>query len=115
MTASLTPTNGVSVFSYLNPANPVIVKNAYTYLSTAVTGTQTVPLLTATEGGTTYAIASVYSAPSGATTVGVAPGGWENLAISADNNPELTHSLLLGYGIVTGSPRAYSWASARST
>jgi hypothetical protein len=100
VTASLTPTNGVSVFSYLNPANPVIVKNAYTYLSTAVAGTQTLPLLTATEGGTTYAIASVYTAPSGATTVGVAPGGWENLAISADNNPELTHSLLLGYGVV---------------
>ena len=36
----------------------------------------------------------------GATTVGVAPGGWENLAISADNNPELTHTLLLGYGVV---------------
>ena len=96
----MTPTNGASVFSYLNTANPVIVKNAYTYLSTAVAGTQTVPLLTATEGGTTYAIASIYTAPAGATTLGVAPGGWENLTITADNNPELTHTLLLGYGIV---------------
>ena len=26
--------------------------------------------------------------------------GWENLAISADGNPELTHSLLMGYGVV---------------
>ena len=26
--------------------------------------------------------------------------GWENLAVSADGNPELTHTLLLGYGVV---------------
>jgi uncharacterized repeat protein (TIGR01451 family) len=91
---------GAGVFSYLNSANPVIVKNAYTYLSTPVPGTQTVPLLNATEGAGNYAIASTYAAPAGATTVGVAPGGWENLAISADNNPELTHTLLMGYGVV---------------
>ena len=49
--------------------------------------TQTVPLLMATEGP--YAIASTYTGD-----------GWENLAISADGNPELTHSLLMGYGVV---------------
>jgi hypothetical protein len=88
VTATFTPT-GAGLFSYLNSANPVIIKNAYTYLSTPVAGTQTTPLLTAIEGGNTYAIASTYTG-----------AGWENLAISADGNPELTHSLLLGYGIV---------------
>ena len=47
-----------------------------------------------------YAIVSTYTAPAGATSVGVAPGGWENLAIIGDSNPELTHTLLLGYGVV---------------
>ena len=42
----------------------------------------------ATDG--TYTLASVYTAPH----------GWENLAITADSNPELTHTLLLGYGVV---------------
>ena len=32
--------------------------------------------------------------------MGVTPGGWENLAITADSNPELTHTLLMGYGVV---------------
>jgi uncharacterized repeat protein (TIGR01451 family) len=86
VTATFTA-SGASVFSYLNAANPVIVKNAYTYLSTPNAGTQTVPLLMATEGP--YAIASTYTGD-----------GWENLAISADGNPELTHSLLMGYGVV---------------
>ena len=86
VTATFTA-SGAGVFSYLNAANPVIVKNAYTYLSTPNAGTQTVPLLMATEGP--YAIASTYTGD-----------GWENLAISADGNPELTHSLLMGYGVV---------------
>jgi hypothetical protein len=80
---------GKGLFSYLNTTNPVIIKNAYTYLSTPVAGPQTVPLLTATENGTTYAIASTFTG-----------AGWENLTISADGNPELTHTLLLGYGVV---------------
>lgn len=82
-------TIGAGLFSYLNTTSPVIIKNAYTYLSTPVAGPQTVPLLTATENGTTYAIASTFTG-----------AGWENLAISADGNPELTHTLLLGYGVV---------------
>lgn len=80
---------GAGFFSYLNTSNPVVIRNAYTYFSTPVAGPQTVPLLTATEGGTTYAIASTYTRD-----------GWENIAISADGNPELTHTLLLGYGVV---------------
>ena len=40
--------SGAGVFSYLNAANPVIVKNAYTYLSRRpMPVTQTVPLLMA--------------------------------------------------------------------
>lgn len=88
VTATFTPA-GVGFFNYLNTSTPVIIKNAFTYLSTPVAGPQTVPLLTATEGGTTYAIASTYTRD-----------GWENMAISADGNPELTHTLLLGYGVV---------------
>jgi uncharacterized repeat protein (TIGR01451 family) len=80
---------GAGVFSYLNSASPVIVKNAYTYLATPVAGTQTVPLLNATEGAGNYAIASTYTGD-----------GWENLTITADSNPELTHALLTGYGVV---------------
>ena len=99
VTGTLTP-SGANVFSYLNSASPVIVKNAYTYLATPAVGAQTVPLLSATEGTGTFAIASTYAAPAGATTVGVAPGGWENLAITADSNPEVTHALLMGYGVV---------------
>ena len=47
----------------------------------------TVPLLQTPDART---IASVHTAPQ----------GWQNLAIATDNNPELTHSLLLGYGVV---------------
>lgn len=89
--ATFTPA-GAGLFSYLNTSSPVVIKNAYTYLSTLstpVAGTQTVPLLTTTEGRATYAIASTYTRD-----------GWENMAISADGNPELTHTLLLGYGVV---------------
>ena len=86
--ATLTAT-GAGVFSYLNAANAVLVKNAYTYLATPVAGPQTVPLLSASENGQTYAIASTF-----------AGDGWLNLALTTDQNPELTHSLLLGYGVV---------------
>lgn len=88
VSASFTAT-GAGFFSYLNTANPVIIKNAFTYLSTPNAGPQTVPLLTATENGISYAIVSTFSG-----------AGWENIAISADGNPELNHTLLLGYGIV---------------
>lgn len=92
VTATFTAT-GQQVFSYLNVANPIVFKNAagsslFTYPSTPVAGTAAVPLLMATDG--VNSMASVYHAPD----------GWQNLTLSADSNPELTHSLLLGYGVV---------------
>ena len=92
VTGTLTPT-GQQVFSYLNTANPISFKNApgtslTTYPSTPVSSTTAVSLLQAADGINT--LASIYTAPQ----------GWQNLTLLADNNPELTHSLLLGYGIV---------------
>lgn len=83
--------SGQSVFSYLNTATPITVKGGvYTYPSTpgaTAPALPAVPLLQMTDG---KAIASVYTDSA----------GWQNLAIGTDNNPELTHTLLLGYGVV---------------
>lgn len=92
VTVTFTAT-GQQVFSYLNTANSILLKNApgtnlFTYPSTPVSGTTAVSLLQAADG--VNSLASIYTAPE----------GWQNLTLSADNNPELTHSLLLGYGIV---------------
>lgn len=84
--ASLTAA-GQQLFGYLNPASPVSIKNAWTYLAMPVSTANPVPLLTTADG---YAIASVYTYPDGR----------QNLAITTDGNPELTHTLLLGYGVI---------------
>ena len=84
---------GIQTFSYLKTANALSFKGGvFTYRATPTAGT-TVPLISAPDG---KALASVYTAPP----VAPATTGWENLALTADNNPELTHTLLLGYGIV---------------
>lgn len=86
VTATFTPT-GTQAFGYLNTANPISIKDGvYTYPSTPASAA-TVALL---QTPAAKAIASVYTAPE----------GWQNLALAADNNPELTHTLLLGYGVV---------------
>jgi hypothetical protein len=84
--ASLTAA-GQQLFGYLNPANPVAIRNAWTYLARPVSTANPVPLLTTADG---YSIASVYTYPDGR----------QNLAITTDGNPELTHTLLLGYGVI---------------
>jgi len=90
---SITPINasltaaGQQLFSYLNPANPVAIKNAWTYLVKPIAPANPVPLLTTADG---YTIASVYTYPDGR----------QNLAITTDGNPDLTHTLLLGYGVI---------------
>ena len=84
--ASLTAT-GKQLFSYLNTASPIAIKNAWTYLAMPVSATNPVPLLTTANG---YAIASIYTYPDGR----------QNLTITTDGNPELIHTLLLGYGVV---------------
>jgi hypothetical protein len=84
--ASLT-TAGKELFSYLNPANPVSISDAWTYLVKPISSGNPVPLLTTADG---YTLASIYTYPDGR----------QNLAITTDGNPELIHTLSLGYGVV---------------
>ncbi|MEI7769440.1 MAG: hypothetical protein WCI67_05600 [Chloroflexales bacterium] len=84
---------GEQIFPYLNFSNPILIKNARTYLATvAISETANVtPLLTAPgPNGALYIIAAIkrYS------------DGRENLALTAENNRNLTHTLLLSYGII---------------
>lgn len=78
---------GKVVFNYLNPANPVTIRNAWTYLAMPNTSTNPVPLLKTSEG---YAIVSINNYANGRS----------NLTITADGNPNLIHSLALGYGVI---------------
>lgn len=78
---------GKNVFNYLNAANPITISNAWTYLATPASSTNPIPLLKTSDG---YAIASIYNYPNGRS----------NLAVTADGNQNLIHSLALGYGIV---------------
>jgi len=75
------------VFSYMNAANPLQFKGAWVYFGTITNPATTTPLMTTTVGGQTYAIASVTQFSN-----------YENLAITAANNPYLTHSQVLSYG-----------------
>jgi hypothetical protein len=78
---------GKTVFNYLNTANALTIRNAWTYLVKPIEAANPVPLLSTADG---YAIASVYTYPDGR----------QNLAITADGNANLVHSIALGYGIV---------------
>ncbi|WP_199534816.1 hypothetical protein [Rhodoferax lacus] len=78
---------GKQVFGYLNTKNPILIRNAWTYLATPIAASNPVPLLTTSTG---YAIASIYTYPNGR----------QNLTLTTDGNPDLTHTLLLGYGVV---------------
>lgn len=90
VTAAFT-VSGTGVFNYLNTANPILIKgNVYTYPSTPGAAAPAVPAVSLLQMTNGKAIASVYTDPA----------GWQNLAVGADNNPELTHTLLLGYGVV---------------
>ena len=82
---------GSQVFSNVNAANPLPINGAWVYFGTVVNPAVTTPLLNATVNGATYPIASV-------TTY---PGGYENLAITAANNPQLVHSLVLSRGWIS--------------
>ncbi len=76
---------GQQYFSYLNASYEVPFGNADVVLAKPVTA---MPLFTTPDG---YALVSTYTNPS---------DGRENLAITADNNPDLRHSLLLSYGVI---------------
>ena len=85
-TGSDNPT-GRQVFSYLRPSNPVVIRNAYTYLAMPAAGAAVTPLLVDAAG---HAIVSINNYADGR----------KNLTITADGNPNLIHTLSLGYGIV---------------
>jgi hypothetical protein len=78
--------SGRQVFSDLRPAAPIVISNAYTYLATAISPSVT-PLLTDPQGNV---IASINNYPDGR----------KNLALTADGNAFLSHSLKLNYGII---------------
>ena len=79
--------SGKQVFSDLNPNSPVTFEGAWVYLATVANPAVTTPLITTPQG---YAIASITTYPDGR----------QNLAVTAANNTELIHSLLLSYGLV---------------
>ncbi|MEO5659262.1 MAG: hypothetical protein ABIQ90_05615 [Polaromonas sp.] len=84
--ASLTAA-GQQLFGYLNPSTPITIKNAWTYLAMPVSTINPVPLLKTADG---YSIASIYTYDNGR----------QNLTITTDGNQDLTHTLLLGYGVI---------------
>lgn len=79
---------GKTAFNYLNTANSIAIKNAFTYLATSSPGANKITPLLTTSGGNPIASICAY------------PDGRQNLAITADSNPELLHTLQLGYGVV---------------
>lgn len=87
VTATLSAAGKVA-FNYLNTANPVAINNAWTYLATPSPGANTITPLLSTSAGNPIASICAY------------PDGRQNLAITADSNPELIHTLQLGYGVV---------------
>jgi hypothetical protein len=84
--ATLT-TAGKNVFSYLNPSNPVSIQKAWTYLAQPGTGGTLTPLLSTSSGNP---IASICTYADGR----------QNLTITTDGNPDLIHTLSLGYGVI---------------
>jgi hypothetical protein len=84
--ATLT-TAGQGVFRDLNAATPITFNGAWVYLATVVNTAVTTPLITTPQG---YAIASINTYPDGR----------QNLTVTAANNTELLHSMLLSYGVI---------------
>ncbi|MEZ5355825.1 MAG: hypothetical protein R2762_24590 [Bryobacteraceae bacterium] len=97
------PAAGKPVFSYVNTANQIKIQWAYTYLAAP----------TPAAGETTTPIVTINGQTAGA--LHTKADGREYLALTFDNSPYLTHSLLLNYGLVNwvargvflGSRQAY--------
>lgn len=77
---------GEDVFSYVNPDNPLILKDTYAYPAEQANGTVT-PLLTDGNGDVLAAVAKHSD-------------GRETLALTFDSNQFMTHNLVLDYGLV---------------
>jgi hypothetical protein len=86
--ATYTPA-GASVFSYANSGQPLPISKAFTYLAQPATDGASTPLLTDAAGN---ALALVHTYAS--------EGNRQNLALTFDSNENLTHNLVLGYGLV---------------
>lgn len=82
----MTP-EGRGVFSYLNPGATIILDDAYVYLPTVISPTDTIPLLVTSDG---YAIASIHRYPDGR----------ESLALTVSHSRHNLHSMLLSYGVI---------------
>lgn len=78
---------GQAVWPYVNAANPIELTGAWVYLGSILDPSVTTPLVNVTVDGTTYPVASVTRFD-----------GYENLAVTAANNPNLLHSILLSTG-----------------
>jgi hypothetical protein len=83
-------TAGASIFPYLNAANPITIKSAWTYLNTInpAEAANVTSLLKSADGKYDLAVIKTYA------------NGRQNLALSAENNSFLTHSQLLSYGVI---------------
>ena len=75
-----------TVFPYANAANPLTINFSTIYLSTPFNGAT--PLLTDANGN---ALAVLYNPPW---------GSYQQLTLTFDSNPYLTHNLVLSYGLV---------------
>jgi hypothetical protein len=74
-------------FSYMRSGATVPVRNAYTYLASALTDGTTTPFLT--DGGG-HALGLVHTTADGR----------ETLSLTFDSNPNLIHAIVLSYGLV---------------
>ena len=77
---------GRTVFSYVNTANALQVKMAWTYLAPPL-DTNTTALLSDAQGNALAAVKTF-------------PDGRQNLALTFDSNEYLTHNWVLAYGLV---------------
>jgi hypothetical protein len=77
---------GASVFNYANTGSPLTITNVWAYKATPLDG-NTTPLLSDSSGN---ALVAVHTNADGT----------QNLAMTFDGNPYLTHTVVLGYGVV---------------
>ncbi len=83
---------GRGVFGYLNPDAPLTIRLSYAYLARPLVGV--VPLITDAAGNALAAVRTYAD-------------GRENLALTFDGNPYLTHTVALSYGVLHWVTRGF--------
>jgi hypothetical protein len=78
---------GKDVFTYLNPKTTIPIQHAHTYLARPLDDASVTPLLTDQHGNALAAIRTH-------------PDGREVLSLTFDGNPDLIHTIVLGYGLI---------------